>query len=142
MHSIRSHEVTPERFRELTEIYGAEPQRWPAAEREAALAYMRDQAADADAVLADAATLDGMLSSYTVVHPDAVLRERVIASAPKTRNWSWRPAGLLWRSAGLAGLGLAGALAGALVIGVVMPLDRPGDDDDSAYVVTAFDELS
>jgi hypothetical protein len=135
--------VTPERFRELTEIYGAEPRRWPAAERPAALAYMRDHAADAEAALADASLLDGMLSNYTVAPPGAALREQIAASTPKARKSTWRPAGFWWQSAGLTGLGLAGALAGALVISAfMMPVDRQDDEEESAYVVTAFDESS
>lgn len=133
--------MTPERFRELTEIYGAEPRRWPVAERHAALAYMRDHAADAEAALAGASVLDGMLSAYTVAPPGAALREQIVASAPTARKSTWRPAGLWWQSAGLAGLGLAGALAGALVISAFMPVDKQ-DDEESAYVVTAFDEFS
>ncbi len=46
--------MTPERFRQLTEIYGAEPRRWPEAEREAALAYWRDHAAEAEKALVEA----------------------------------------------------------------------------------------
>jgi hypothetical protein len=134
--------VTPERFRKLTEIYGAEPRRWPAVEREAALGYMRDHRTEAQAILADAEALDLMLSHHTVAPPAAVLRERIVASAPKDRRWTWRPMGLWWQSAGLASLGLAAALAGALVINIVMAVDRQSDDDESGYVVTAFDELS
>jgi hypothetical protein len=134
--------VTPKRFRELTEIYGAEPRRWPAAERAAALAYVRDHGTEAETILADAEALDLMLSRHTVAPPAAVLRERIVASAPKDRRWAWRPMGLWWQSAGLASLGLAAALAGALVINIFMAVDRQSDDDDSGYVMTAFDELS
>jgi hypothetical protein len=171
-----SRHVTPERFRELTEIYGAELRRWPAAEREAALGYMRDHRAEAEAILADADALDLILSRHTVTPPAAVLHERIVASAPKQafigkptkgllgllvgasffaktgrslfanvlrdRRWTWRPMGLRWQSAGIASLGLAAALAGALVINIFMQVDRHSDDDESGYVVTAFDELS
>lgn len=134
--------MTPERFRRLTEIYGAQPWRWPVAEREAALGYMRDRPAEAEAVLSEASALDGVLSRYALPHPSAALREKIIASAPAALKFPCWPAGLRWQFAGLAGLGLAGALAGAVVISVFLPLDRQGDDDESGYVVTAFDELS
>lgn len=134
--------MTPERFRELSEIYGAQPQRWPAAEREAARVYMRDHPAEAQAALTDAAALDDMLSDYIVAPPAPALRARIVASAPATRGRTWRPTGLWWQSAGLASLGLAAALAGALVFTIFMPVDRPSDDDDGGYVLTAFDELS
>lgn len=133
--------MTPERFRELTEFYGAEPQRWPVAEREGALAYMRDHAADAETVMTEALTLDDMLSGYTIAAPSAELRELIVASAPKAGRSNWATL-LRWESAGLAGLGLAGALAGALVVTAVMPVDRYGDDGDGGYAVTAFDEFS
>ena len=36
--------VTPKRVREIIAAYGADPARWPAAERTAALAILRDDA--------------------------------------------------------------------------------------------------
>lgn len=133
--------MTPERFRDLADIYGADPRRWPAAEREAALAFMRDNPYEAEAAFARAAALDEMLSVYSVAPVPAALRERIIASAPGSRRRIWRRAGLWWQAAGLAGLGLAGALAGAIVFSAVMPFETQVDDD-SGYVITAFDEFS
>jgi hypothetical protein len=131
--------VTPERFRKLTEIYGAEPRRWPAAERKSALAYMLNHAAEAKAVLAESLALDDILDRYDVALLGAALREQIIGSAPV------RPAApkrsFWWQSVGLAGIGLAGALAGALVVTVLMPIHRQAADDDSGYVITVFDEL-
>jgi hypothetical protein len=134
--------VTPDRFRELTEIYGAEPRRWPAAERQAALAYMRDHAGDAEAALSEASTLDDLLGDYGAIPAGAVLREQIIASAPRGARSPARRMPVWWQAAGFAGLGLAGALAGALAISVVMPIDQHGDDGDGGYVITAFDEFS
>jgi hypothetical protein len=133
--------MTPERFRKLTETYGAEPRRWPAEEREAARAFMNRRPAEAQAMLADASALDSMLDRHVVGPPTAELRERIIGSGPAARA-VWHQARLWWQGAGLAGLGLAGALAGALMISVLLPLDTPDYDDDGAYVVTAFDDIS
>lgn len=133
--------MTPERFRELVEIYGADSQRWPAAEREAALTYLRDHADVAEAALAEASELDGRLSRYAVAPPDAGLRERIVASGPRPAR-PGRRTGLWWRSAGIASLGLAGAVAGALVMSPMVSVDLSGDDDDGGYVETAFEEFS
>ena len=133
--------MTPERFQDLTEICGAEPRRWPEAPRKAAFAYMRDHAAEAEAALANASALDRMLGRHFVVPPSAALHELIVASAPKAARVTWQHARLWWQGAGFAGLGLAGALAGALIIGSFLPIDMQSDDDDGAYTITAFDDF-
>ena len=52
-----------ERFTEMIDAYGAEPRRWPAAERSAALAFASADAAAA-ALLRDAAALDALLDAF------------------------------------------------------------------------------
>ena len=133
--------MTPERFRRLTETYGAEPRRWPAEEREVALAFVNRHPAEAQATLADASTLDSVLDGHVVGPPTTELRERIVASGPAAQA-VWHQARLWWQGVGLAGLGIAGALAGALMISVLLPLDTSDYDDDGAYVVTAFDDIS
>jgi hypothetical protein len=133
--------VTPERFRELIEVYGGDPRRWPASERAAALAYRRDHADDVQAVLAEASELDGIMDRFAVMPPDAALRERIVASGPTPGSDRGR-AGLWWQSAGVAGVGLAGAVVGALIISTVASVNLSGDDDDVGYVATAFEDFS
>jgi hypothetical protein len=132
--------MTPKRFRELTETYGAKPKRWPAAERDDALAFMKTHPVETREALAGAADLDRVLERHAVSPPSAELRERIAASAPgatpmRRRALPW------WQGVGFAGLGLAGALAGALMIGVVLPIDAQ-DNDHGAYAVTAFNDIS
>jgi hypothetical protein len=133
--------MTPDQFRTLTETYGADPRRWPAEDREAALAFMKSHPAEARAALAEASLLDGMLDRHVVAMPARELREHIISSAPVAPA-VWQHARLWWQGAAIAGLGIAGALAGALMIGVFLPLDVPEYDNDGAHVVTAFDDVS
>jgi hypothetical protein len=129
-----------ERFQELAATYGAGLQRWPAEERQAAIDFARAYPAEARAVLARASALDRMLDRYAVVAPEVDLREGIIALAPT--GAVPRSARLWWQGAGLAGLGVVSALAGALVINVLLPLGAPAPDDDGVYVITAFDDVS
>jgi hypothetical protein len=130
--------MTPERFKELTEAYGADPKRWPEAERAEAAAFMDAGGADAREAYAEAAALDRLLSRHRVAAATPGLAERIAASAPRVPVW--RQAHLLWQGAGLAGVGLAGALAGALAVAMLPPLDR--QDDNGAYSLTAFGDFS
>jgi hypothetical protein len=126
--------MTPDRFSQLCEAYGADIRRWPAGERDAATAYAASNPA-ARQMLDSASGLDRLLDTHAVPLPAAALRERIVASGPRAA-WHW--ARLAWRSAGLAGLGLAGAVAGALLVAIALtPQGEFGTDD--GYAVTAFD---
>ncbi|QND50909.1 hypothetical protein HB779_02625 [Phyllobacterium sp. 628] len=134
--------MTPERFRELTEIYGADMRRWPPPAQTAAAAFIKDHPEVAQPALEEAAKLDAMLSVYKVDMPEAALRERIIAASAKASS-GWKRARLWWQGTGLAGIGLAGAITGALLIGVIQSAESRGYEDQ-AYAVTAFnisDEL-
>jgi hypothetical protein len=119
--------MNAERFDHLLAAYGARPERWPAAERAAALAYATETP-DAAARLAEAGRLDEALDAWTVPPATAALQARVIASAtaphvqrsglpraalpraalPRARVW--------WAGAGLAAACALGVLAGAGVV--------------------------
>jgi hypothetical protein len=133
--------MTPDQFRKLTETYGAEPRRWPQYDREAALAFMKSHPAEARVALAEASLLDNVLDRHLVAAPGRELSQRIISSAPAARAVR-QPARLWWQAAAIAGLGIAGALTGALMIGVFLPRDVPQYGDDGAHVVTAFDDVS
>lgn len=111
--------MTPERFAAILDAYGAEPRRWPDAERPAALAHLR-KAAGAAAWLDAAADLDDLLGWSRVPAPSAALRRRVIASA--TAGRFWRGAGLWWSGLALAGAAAAGALTGTAAAAVFEPV--------------------
>lgn len=132
--------MTPDQFRKLTETYGAETRRWPAQDRQAALAFMKSHPAEARAALAEATRLDGMLDRHIVAAPDRALRERIISSAAVARA-VWQHARLWWQGAAIAGLGIAGALAGALTIGIFLAPDVT-EYSDGGHVITAFDDIS
>lgn len=102
--------MTPERFAALAAAYGGSIDRWPEAERRAARAYLADHP-EAGTMLDVEATLDSSLALWTVPGPGAALAGRIAASATKGGKTVLRVP--LW----LAGIGLAGALAGGGVIG-------------------------
>lgn len=80
---------------------------------------------------------DDLLSRHRVAAPDGALARRIIATAPSAL---WRRTQLVWRCAGLAGIGLAGALAGALTVAVLLPPNSAPDDGDT-YALTAFGDV-
>ncbi len=109
--------MEPERFRELLDAYGAEPDHWPPAERSAMEHFARDRG-HAAPWLAEAQRLDQHLARYQVSAPDLSARilkgiesslpERFLAWLLPSNpvNW-WRPA-------------FAGAMP--LVLGVALSL--------------------
>lgn len=132
--------MTPERFSELAEIYGAEPRRWPEDRRKDAAAYRKAHPEEAEKALAGVRRLDEALDGYAVTGPGARLTTAIIEAAPPFRAAARRIR--LWRQgAGFAALGLAGALAGALAIALLMPMTAP-PDEGAAYAMTAFSDMS
>ncbi len=116
------------RFEALASAYGGRLQAWPDAARAHAEAFARS--AEGAAILARASALDGLLDAYAVPAPASALHARILADG-HARLASRRRERLWWSGFGLAGLGLAGALAGALLVGVIAPT--------SDGVHTAFD---
>lgn len=112
--------MTPDRFRAIVEAYGSEPRRWPPAERVAAEAFARDDA-DAARLLAEAGRLDDLLFAHAVAAPSSLLRERILAAAPRPSTWS--RARLWWSGVVLGLAGAAGVLAGSAAVAFVPPSD-------------------
>ncbi|OUL98758.1 hypothetical protein [Variovorax sp. JS1663] len=117
--------MTPERLRQLADAWGADPRRWPEAERAAALRLLAHDTA-ARAQLARAVELDQLLDLHAVAAPDTALARRAqdaMRAPPRTPVRWW------WPGLGAAGLGLAGAAAGALAMSIalaaVVPATRP-----------------
>jgi hypothetical protein len=69
--------VTLERFETLLDAYGTEPERWPSAERDAALALIQSDAR-AQALYTAARVLDAQLSEVEVAELSPRLRARVL----------------------------------------------------------------
>lgn len=121
--------MTPERFTALLEAYGGCPDRWPVAEREAAVAFAALHPSAREAVEA-ATLLDRTLDAWTVPGPGSVLAARVaMIGAPRRRL------GLL--RSGLAAAALAtGFAAGAAVVAV--SAIGPEAGGSSLYSVTVL----
>jgi hypothetical protein len=138
--------MTPERFRALLDAYGADPRRWPEAERDAARAFAATDAAALRVGRDAAAMLDRGLDAHEVAGADAALIERIVAMGPSTirapRAAPARPRQWLWPRAGWALTGLAGALAGALVVSVALGERSAAAAIDWQRPGTAFTERS
>lgn len=111
--------MTAERFAALADAYGAEPRRWPVAERAAAEAFLRDQGVAAERILFSARMLDAALDASPAPSPSADLHDRVAALAARAglRPRPRRPlvkSPLAWAS----GVGWAAACAAGLLAGV------------------------
>jgi hypothetical protein len=74
--------MTLERFADLVGAYGARPERWPDAERAAALALL-DRSPQARTRLAEAARLDAALDVVPATPPAPDLAARILAAAPR-----------------------------------------------------------
>ncbi|GLQ80084.1 hypothetical protein GCM10007881_36030 [Mesorhizobium huakuii] len=110
------------RFAALTEAYGSDPRRWPKAEREAAIAYASSETGQA--ISRNAGALDALLDGYRVPHPGKALHDTILRTADRyvvrrRRQRFW------WLGLGLAGIGLAGAVAGLALVTVVTPEVQP-----------------
>jgi hypothetical protein len=104
------------RFRALLDAYGAEPGRWPAAERASALALLQESEG-AEAARNEAAPLDALLDQAPRPSPPRLeateLARRVTAAAQDTvRPYRIRNAVVL-RAVGLAAAALVGFVVGA-----------------------------
>lgn len=111
--------MTPERFRRLTEAYGAMPEHWPAAERAEAQALLDQRDPAVLAALADARSLDLVLSRHSVALPESDLVRRILATAPVApprQESVWKRPQWWLSGAGLVGVGVAGIAVGVLAI--------------------------
>jgi hypothetical protein len=75
-------QMTLARLGELLDAYGADPERWPSAEREAALALLA-QSAQARHRREASAQLDGVLNLAPAHTASPALLDRVLAAAPR-----------------------------------------------------------
>jgi multidrug resistance efflux pump len=133
--------MTPERFRVLLDSCGADLRRWPEAARDAARALLASDPG-LRAAHAEAALLDRALDAHEIAAPGAALIDRIAvaagsaASAGRARSW-WRPEPF-WPRARWALTGLAGAVAGALVVSVALGDSYPAAATDWQKRGTAF----
>lgn len=117
--------MTDERLNMLIAAYGADPKRWPEAEREAGRARLAQAGPD----LAEARDLDRLLASSAAPAVSLSLNERVIAAglgaqATPARIRLWRDRLFMAFGAGWAAAACAGVVAGVLVGGQIGAADR------------------
>ncbi|RUX93468.1 hypothetical protein EN935_34405 [Mesorhizobium sp. M7D.F.Ca.US.004.03.1.1] len=110
------------RFAALAAAYGGDLRRWPEAERMAGNIFAASEAGEA--ILKHAGTLDARLDSYRVDAPGKALHGSIQQAAgrhliQRRRQRFW------WLGLGLAGIGLAGAVAGLALVTVVTPEVQP-----------------
>ncbi|MDE1166694.1 MAG: hypothetical protein PW845_15220 [Pseudomonas sp.] len=117
--------MTPDRFAQLAEAYGADLHHWPRVERSPAQALLDQGDKQALDALRQARWLDGWLDSHRVASPAPGLARQIAASAelsPSPSFWTH------WLSrAGFVGAGLAGIAAGMLVASLSLPLPHAAD---------------
>ncbi|KVH48584.1 hypothetical protein [Burkholderia diffusa] len=129
--------MTPERFRTIVAAYGSDARRWPQDERAAAEAWAQAHPRDALEALDDAAELDAWLMQDRVAPPAPALVERIVASAPAPQR-ARRRGKVWWSGAAFAGVGLAGALAGAVAVSMLMFGSAPIARHEPGYLTTTF----
>ncbi|MBL8700380.1 MAG: hypothetical protein JNK67_18535 [Alphaproteobacteria bacterium] len=130
--------ITAERLREILDAYGAEPHRWPADERDAALALIAAQPSLA-AEVAAARDLDAMLA----LHPEPQippLNPLAIAAAARRGDGAGGRAVRSW-------LPQVASLAAAAVLGFAVGISGlgrdprlPGEDGDPLALIITVDE--
>ena len=117
------------RFAALADAYGGALHRWPPAEQAAAVLFAETE--QGRAILRRAGRLDAMLDRHRVEAPGAALHRAVVARAA-TEVRHERRRRFWWLGFGLAGVGLAGAVAGLALVTVVNP-----DIQSDHYVMDA-----
>lgn len=119
------------RFEHLLAAYGGDFARWPADERGAAALYVRQNAAQLEALLAEARALDDDLNQARGEDGDTrLLAARILAAAPKGPG--------IGLDAG-AFVALAACAAFGLVLGYGGGLLAPAPIEDSAFFAMAFE---
>lgn len=102
-----------ERFAVLAAAYGGDLRRWPQAERAAGSILAASDAGAA--ILRNAGKLDALLDSYRVEAPGKALHGGIVRAADRHLAQRSRQR-LWWLGLGLAGIGLAGAVAGSALV--------------------------
>ncbi|RWL99774.1 MAG: hypothetical protein E5X80_33570 [Mesorhizobium sp.] len=116
-------QLDAKRFAALADAYGSALHRWPRAEQAAATLFAESE--EGRAILQRADRLDAILDRHHVEAPSRALHDKIVANAT-TRIRQGRHRRLWWLGFGLAGVGLAGAVAGLALVTVVTP-DAPSD---------------
>ena len=128
------HDVETTRLGQLLEAYGADPGRWPGAERSEARARL-GAAGDLATLQAEAATLDRLLDQAPLPLPSPTLMADILAAASPQPWQRWAhllwPFGPIWKPAtAFALVAMLGLAAGG-----VLPSQSSLDGSHAAYEV-------
>lgn len=108
------------RFAEILDAYGADPRRWPDAERDAAAALLA-ASQDARSLRDDAAALDMLLDLSAAPAPSPELMADILAGAAPRGLRAWLadfwPFGPAWQP--------ASAFAAAAILGIAVGIGAP-----------------
>lgn len=145
---MRDDDMKIERFAELVDAYGADPLRWPEAERLAAQGLAaRDPRANA--LLAEAEALDALFDAAPVEAPSAALMARVLTRRPRPSLWRelfpntgvWKPAAGFAMALAL-GVGIQSAAADQLGLNDEVATTYEEGDGNSLTPLSGGEELS
>lgn len=125
--------MTLDRFEDLAGLYGPDLTSWPAAENDAARAFMAANPDAARQALAQAKALNALLGSARQDGPDTSLFEAVIASAPAVQSAAPR-----WSAMAAAAALLVGVSTGWLSTGT--PVSEEDMLFERAFAVLAEDD--
>jgi hypothetical protein len=138
--------MTLERLRALIAAYGANPARWPLAERPAAEALLA-RSPEARAALADAEPLDTLLDAVPALSPSPALRAAVLADMPRMARsgrigWWANARALLVEFDGLPAVRplLAASLLLGLFAGGYLGSDSETESDSDLVQLAIYDD--
>lgn len=115
--------MTPERVSAIIEAYGASPARWPAAERDDALALIAEQPERFATAQAAEAELDALLGSGSM-QPSDLLERRIMRALPEPRSTGWN-----WRAPAAAAAAVLLAVSVGVGSGVFTPVEEPSIEE-------------
>ncbi len=116
--------MNAERFADLAMAYGGDIRRWPAEHQTSAYAWLRDDES-ARGVLLEAGVLDAALNADAPTVASGMLRESILARAPRSKPL-WSRAGTWVSGAGLAAACAAGVFVGGVNSSSLLPNSTAG----------------
>lgn len=131
--SKKIEEIDIQRFQQILDSYGSNADRWPATEREAALALLRTSP-DAQKLCDEASDLDLILDFADSPEVKPALCTRIVAAARQSPGWRERqtaidseiwPFGSQWQAAAI----FASAAILGLALGAIPLPPSPGQDE-------------
>jgi hypothetical protein len=134
--------MTPDRFAALAAAYGADLQRWPEAEREAARRRL-GEIPEAAAILSRERGLDIALAESRAVPPTAD-RQRQVITALHRRRAERESRGRWFSRLGMLGALASGAATGVAAMALMLqPASAPnGEAANPLYEQTSFGDLT